>query len=118
MRFEQTADLVIMNYSKYLLVIQQVCFCTPMFLASWNQCFFFNRVQIFNTWLPKKTSVIRAKDFCQRKVYNHQIWRNFFLKLPCLENRLQQVIKILQESLICALSSLTCSQIWLIPFVE
>jgi hypothetical protein len=42
----------------------------------------------------------------------------YFLKLQYLENRFQLDIKILQESLICVLSSLTCSQIWLIPFVD
>jgi hypothetical protein len=38
-RFEQTADLVIMNYNKYLLVIQQVCFA--------HLCFWHHGISVF-----------------------------------------------------------------------
>ncbi len=59
---------------------------------------------------------IFAKEMCQ----NLQILRNlrfFFLKSSYLDNLFQQVTKI-QQSKIYLLSSLTCSQIWLILLVD
>jgi hypothetical protein len=54
--------------------------------------------------------------------YNSKVTRfggNFFLKLPYLDNRLQKIPKYTATFFFFKLlSSLTCSQIWLIPLAD
>lgn len=53
MRFEQTADLLTMNYNKYLLVNQQVCFAH---LCFWHHGIF--------EWGTNFQHLVTQKNYC------------------------------------------------------
>jgi len=90
-----------------------------------------NCLELFVYWLPiscsityfakRKSNDIHTKDFCEAQKnapLNSQISWKCFLKFPYLNNRFQQVTKILQDFFILHFPSLNCNQIWLIPLVD
>jgi hypothetical protein len=94
-------------------------YTTKSVTSIWGQ---FLSLGFFSLGDKKKSSSNSFKGFLLKKCVsqNLQILRNlrfFFLKSSYLDNVLYQVTKI-QQSKIYLLSSLTCSQIWLILLVD